>query len=660
MRLELLGAASRYSAQSYGDIRLVEHQAQVREALADPAVEVVFDTALTGDGKTLAALLPAWEIPQIGKAMLAYPTNELIRDQARAIGEFQERFGRSGSLGQLYGQSLADYAAGLDAQRADALRSLAQERQMILSNPDIFTLIHRFHYSWAEPVASLAQYWLNTFRYLVFDEFHVFGPAQIAGLLDGMAFIRASQNPNFKTRFLFLSATPNPILVEKLSAAGVGLRQIEGQYRHGPGPDPDYRTILQPVSLEIAAGEGGLEAWVRENLSQIQEFFAQYPGSRGLLIANSLAAARRVSEFLRQSQLAFSVGENTGLTGPALRQESLEQDLVVATSTVDLGVDFRINFLVFESLGAGTFIQRLGRLGRHPGFGAYRAVALVPGFIEEQFGQKFQDGQSLDREQLNRAVSEQIYRPEQEFPAYLKRWGSALSTLRFKRLEANKDHYQTLLERYPAEARNLVGGFPNFAGFKTLQEHKALMREIESFRGFGGLDVWVYDPAGGAITTMSCLRLLAGTDFELLGEAEALELSQRLQIAFYPNPLGIYAQISSFRSEREFVELTFYGQLKALPLNQAVERKGFGLKAHHPEAGKIARALEKRPLATCAADPSRYDVKTLKRRYRLPAFFELHPVSDNTGTVYPVAFGQEALLLDSLLFFQKENSSWIT
>ena len=156
MRLELLGAASRYSAHSYGSIRLVEHQAQVKEALADQEVDVVFDTALTGDGKTLAALLPAWEVPQIGKAMLAYPTNELIRDQARAIAEFPRVFARSGSLGQLYGQFLAEYAANLDAKKADALRSLAQEHQMILTNPDIFTLIHRFHYSWAEPVASLA------------------------------------------------------------------------------------------------------------------------------------------------------------------------------------------------------------------------------------------------------------------------------------------------------------------------------------------------------------------------------------------------------------------------------------------------------------------------------------------------------------------------
>jgi len=36
-------------------------------------------------------------------------------------------------------------------------------------------------------------------------------------------------------------------------------------------------------------------------------------------------------------------------------------DLVLGTSTIDVGVDFKINFLIFESESAGSFIQRLGR-----------------------------------------------------------------------------------------------------------------------------------------------------------------------------------------------------------------------------------------------------------------------------------------------------------
>jgi len=56
-------------------------------------------------------------------------------------------------------------------------------------------------------------------------------------------------------------------------------------------------------------------------------------------------------------------------------------------------VDFQINFLVFESRDGGSFLQRLGRMGRHTGytrngqnfdFQDYRAYALVPGWIADR------------------------------------------------------------------------------------------------------------------------------------------------------------------------------------------------------------------------------------------------------------------------------------
>lgn len=38
--------------------KLSEHQLQTYKAILDPSVEVVFNTALTGDGKSLASYLP--------------------------------------------------------------------------------------------------------------------------------------------------------------------------------------------------------------------------------------------------------------------------------------------------------------------------------------------------------------------------------------------------------------------------------------------------------------------------------------------------------------------------------------------------------------------------------------------------------------------------
>ena len=65
------------SKYQIGEVRLLRHQVATWEAIRDPDVDVIFNTAMTGDGKSLAAYLPAFED---GKRIIAmYPTNELIQ-----------------------------------------------------------------------------------------------------------------------------------------------------------------------------------------------------------------------------------------------------------------------------------------------------------------------------------------------------------------------------------------------------------------------------------------------------------------------------------------------------------------------------------------------------------------------------------------------------
>ena len=66
-----------------GLVRLLNHQIKTWEAFNNPEIDVIFNTAMTGDGKSLAAYLPAL---QEKKSLLAmYPTNELIQDQHAAL-----------------------------------------------------------------------------------------------------------------------------------------------------------------------------------------------------------------------------------------------------------------------------------------------------------------------------------------------------------------------------------------------------------------------------------------------------------------------------------------------------------------------------------------------------------------------------------------------
>src|SRR5205085_5224722 len=115
-------------------------------------------------------------------------------------------------------------------------------------------------------------------------------------------------------------------------------------------------------------------------------------------------------------------GANTGLTYRDDRRTSFEKDILVGTSTVDIGVDFRINYLIFEAFNAGSFLQRFGRLGRHEGFPIYRAYGLVPRFVLERLTQRLGETGEVEREEFNAAIRE-VFPTETEFENYTKRWG---------------------------------------------------------------------------------------------------------------------------------------------------------------------------------------------------------------------------------------------
>lgn len=672
MKIKLLSTWSEYASEPevVPGIRLVTHQQEVWAAICEPEIQVVFDTALTGDGKTLAGLLPAVkERRSLGKGLFAYPTNELIRDQARQFGEWSKRLDVAPTVGKLNGSRLTALMREEGFDKPETLLNIASDNDLVLTNPDIFTLINRFYYDrrWGN-IAKTAQKWFAQYRYIIFDEFHIFNAPQVTNVLDGVAFIRANSTDRYPTKFLFLSATPDKLLLKALNKAGIASKEVRGSYAHGLEQSTTHRRILHEVQLDLVASQqslGGIESWVGENLQAISQFFAEHPESKGLIIANSVFAAKRIVKMLKENPgFNVSLGENTGLTGTEVRKESMDAQLIVATSTVDVGVDFSINFLIYESLDAGSFIQRLGRLGRHQGFSTYKAIALVPEWVRDKFSELYADGSEIDRESFFKTVREQVYQKPQEFQGYIGRWGSALCSLRYVRLDKQKEQYRTLLERYPQEVKSLIsetGKMPNWGFLKFLKNHEMIIKDLETFRGAGQMDIWMHDPETKAVTSMNLLRLLAGTEFYLIEEGEAKQISERLNYPFYKNNLGLYACVEGYLRTYETVKLHFTHYLDTLNINEAQERKGFRVEARHPTIKQINDKLEYLPLTTCVADPNEFGNNTaaLRRRYTLPALFDLQVVCDRSGTNYPVAFGLDALLLDSLLHWKKANGLMI-
>ncbi len=428
---------TRLSADS--ERRLSRHQERTVATLKSSNAEVVFNTAMTGDGKSLAAYwrsVTERNFPTLG----LYPTNELSRDQRRQVERYVEAYSPNVSppprVERITGRILREYcAARQDVSKQTKLLTLIRQGEVVLSNPDIY------HYVFPDVVFQDV---IKNFDLTVFDEFHIFRVPQIASVVNTLLLIRRSEGVGRK-KFLFLSATPSNLMLEMFERAGVTYESVKGEYLHCDDaqqpPDPHvWRRILHGVTLHFDAlrsPEGTAERWVKEHFeSKILAFFHRNKGAKGAIVVNSVASAKRLTFWLRERLRphGLTAESNTGFDGESVRRGSYEADILVGTSTIDVGVDFAINFLVFEATDAGSFIQRFGRLGRHDGnaggvaFTEFEAYALLPYYILENLfadGEgTLRNGERYDREAFFAAVrNESVYPATQEFSRYASVWG---------------------------------------------------------------------------------------------------------------------------------------------------------------------------------------------------------------------------------------------
>lgn len=644
------------------------------EALQDHAVDAVFDTAMTGDGKTLAAHLPVLHELFPFQPVFVYPTNELIRDQYQQAVHLQKVFGYEGKyLPELMdGHAITALSETQTLYRYDAVRDLVYGFKTLLTNPDLFTLINNFAYvAPFENVASLAQRFNSTFRYVVFDEFHSYDAAQVTAVLDAIVLARSMSTERHHAKYLFLSATPNDDFVRRLEGAGLNCREVRGEYLHGAAPGTGYRQILQPVTLDVEAceaSEGGVVGWFAANAGRVADFYAQYPGSKGAVICNSVLSAKRLVRDLREALPAVRIVENTGLTGKEARAEAMaalagEGDaLLIATSTVDVGVDFRLNYLIFEALDAGSFIQRLGRLGRHGGFRTYEAVALLPRWLVERLEGHDWEGHTPDRAEFFKVLRERVFPPTQRFHSFTTRWGGVRAAQRRVRMR-QRGVSAGLIENYDLLARSVYGlSGKHFGHLKALAEppdrQPSVLDELTAFRGAGGMDVWVHDRFTRAVTTMNVLRLLSGAEVTLLEEAQARRITQELGQRVHVPKLELYFQIEAYLDERTPVALRFEDRLitPTRKENVALGRTGFQLEARSHAQGVVNRKLRNLELCTCVLSPHFASAPgQVKGKLALPPLFELHLVRDSGGADYVTAFGPDALLLDSIQFWRSTH-----
>jgi len=689
--VETLGLSTKLPVVSNGiPWQLSQHQVDTYRALTDAhGPDVVFNTAMTGDGKSLAGQLPSLLNGWRRKLFAMYPTNELIRDQLKQALHTWKTWYQSPVIEALDSDTLDRRMESKDfGQRGAALLSIFNNNDVLLTNPDIFHYVMQSFYLRAGKTGDAADKvfapMVNAFQQFTFDEFHIFEAPQIVSVVNALLLIYEMTRGQ-RRQFLFQSATPNTLMLQYLERAGLTVEIVEGTYHFG-NTNPDTRQWRQILhGCDLFFGQGSVEQWIDEHLHDIllPFFLSDPPHAKGAIIVNSVAQAKRLVQRLRDefARRGLRIGENTGLTSRTQRTASYECDLLIGTSTIDVGVDFQINFLLFESRDSGTFLQRLGRLGRHDGYelngqqvhfgNRYQAHALLPPWVHETLfiGRGAEPALLVNQSEIDRSILsnaiQNAFPTAASFDNYAREWGIIQSIRVIRKLHEPlvRSQYEevrtNLLKRY---SDAFYVGIQKKAGLynNLLSEQKTLYDEVTAFRGGTYFECAVLDEAEEGIDQIKTYDLFALLTNGILGELDEDEFytfAQRQGLnpesVRRKNPLA-YFRLRGFLPERSRYSI----KLKQNVADWDIARFGTsfvlqGVQIHAdfpqniPDYNGINRRLGQRkvPALICL----QYHPLQLKRNLNLPMLFPLYEFLSLDNLQGTIAFGRESLLLHTAL-----------
>ncbi len=665
--------------------RLRCHQAQTWRAYEDPAVDVIFDTALTGDGKSLAGQLPM--LVEDRRALLMYPTNELIRDQEKQVKKHLSDFGLMNPYQMLYSEQITEEIEQFGGRsRSSVIINWLKNRNYILSNPDLFHLMSSYNYGSDQDKREFVYLLPEELNYFLFDEFHIFGQPQVIAISNIMNYHKVAYPRPMK--YVFLSATPSRLFRNILTNSGFRVQEVKGLYSPVPVPGYTQEPIVQSVTLNLhSLSDRGAHAWAEEHLLELIDFYKANPTAKGVFIVNSVATAKRLTAYYKrelEEKGIIRIGENTGLTNPGERLQSMEDpnvQLIIATSTVDVGIDFRINLLIFESSGMGTFIQRLGRLGRHPGWNEYRAYALLPDWTVDRFAAHFTDGAEVERVRFLDTIQEQeefttvkdgittvkpIFQPDQDYKHYAGCWGGVQTAHVVVQAEKvgkqwKSDFIKELCQQYNrmyrhAKNENWVGS--QIGRYRGLEKHpydSKILAELNSFRGTSSLDCGIFDETDKHFKTYNLFFLLANTRFRPISEEQFRKMVEERHQKFEryrSRDLQLYVILENYIEEREQFNLACLRSFKRV-LNQVHVCNTFTIQDSRTLATHLDSSVNDRLRElelVCLVTPGK--PTDFKRENRLNPLFPVYSLKDKDNVERSVVFGLDAFLAHSLVFWK--------
>jgi len=415
------GITLAYGNERIGNVKLMEHQCEVRNAKD----KLVVLDAPTGSGKTLAILLNFIEYNKNTNksGFFLYPTNELVKDQEDAIANLLnligERYAILSPEGPIGDVEKARYIiAEATGEMLESLETISDEKTqggrlewllkyltkdksyILLTNIDTLYLVTKLKY--AQPKGwRLLQEFTRRFGFLSVDEFHLYSGIMYANLVYLLHLYKEHLE-----RIVLATATHNKEGLELVEEAlCTKAKKVSAKMASAAS---DGRKVRFPCKIKLKPADASIAPEeVASEVKAIQECNSE---CENLVIVDSVVKSHFIYEIL--SSKYSNVSEISGLVPKNSRKID---KITVGTSAIEVGIDFKTKFLVAETKNASSLIQRLGRVARHcEGDAVLFIPALCHSKICEELNEKKRENGMISYESFISVIKKYIDDP----PAY--------------------------------------------------------------------------------------------------------------------------------------------------------------------------------------------------------------------------------------------------
>ena len=379
---------------------MLQHQVDVYKAAQNN--DIVLDLAPTGTGKTKAGLSVINHNPTRNAVYIA-PTNALIAQQTEAAEKFVKAAGlphivKAASASQVrawpndrVGQRPGEKIYNVLREPATLFPECGGDRPLLLvTNPDIFYYAAFFQYG-PKDKSNIASEFYSGFSTVIFDEFHLYDAKQLVSLLFYLAVSQIFGYFAHNRKVVLLTATPEPACEAALCLledAGVKIKSVVDDPDSPANQIPSQTTVGLEIRKYLEK-----ETLIDEVVGEVIERLQAQPERYGAVILDSKDTVNRTSERLRQRGYENYCGRITGDTPQGQRHNAAQKQVILATSTVDVGFNFErdvaperqnLDWLIFSSRDRFSFWQRLGRVGRVLGKPVVDVPSEVIAYLPEQ------------------------------------------------------------------------------------------------------------------------------------------------------------------------------------------------------------------------------------------------------------------------------------